>query len=816
MRSLKVKERNIIGRPSSLYKRLLTVITVIFVFMAAIIAIGILLFVNEHEDLFWHERQKEAVHNAANQIAEYIKKNENTLYWLSRFGYDEISVNPALMQDFLKENQAFLEVSFLDGNGRTLFCATRYEPMLANQFTVRQSQWFLAAKAGENYYSRVQTSPKGDSYLIFSMPFRQNEVLVSQIKMDGLWQKVAGITFGKGGTVYVVSREGQIIAHRDSQLVLANRSIGNSLQFNAIRQATDNEYAGDGENLMGERVKIVSAKIPSTGWIVVAELPEKEAKEIRHKAFLAIPLGLFCLILFSALLFRRILRTEFLHPIELLRAGTARLSRGELGFRHRIPARRDELCQVMEAFNTMAKELEERHAEQQRYTIELADAYIRIEDELLERQKAEKALRELNEELEHRVRQRTASLQQSNKDLLREISERKGAEEARKKLETQLQQSQKMEAIGTLAGGIAHDFNNILGAVIGYAEMIHDDCPSDSTMRNDIAQILKAGNRAKDLVKQILTFSRQAKEQRVPVQPATIIKEALKLLRSSIPTTISIEQHLAENDGFILADPTQIHQILMNLCTNAYHAMELKGGVLTVSLHRKTLTAEDLTNRPKMVPGNYLQLSVKDTGIGMSDELCRRIFDPYFTTKAVGKGTGMGLAMVHGIVQSYGGAIFCESIPGEGSTFHVFLPLLEAEAMQEAENAEPAPRGTEHLLFIDDEEILLDMGQAMLERLGYRVTVENSPLAALAIFQAQPEGFDMVITDQTMPDMTGADLARRFLQIRPDIPIILCTGYSTLISEEEAKNIGIQGFVMKPLARKIVAELIRRLLDAKG
>jgi PAS domain S-box-containing protein len=381
-----------------------------------------------------------------------------------------------------------------------------------------------------------------------------------------------------------------------------------------------------------------------------------------------------------------------------------------------------------------------------------------------------------------------------------------------RRTQKQLQQAQKMEAIGTLAGGIAHDFNNILGAILGYAEMIRDDCPNDSKIICDIDQVIKAANRAKDLVKQILAFSRQSESEKIPIQPAEIIEEAIKLLRPSIPTTITIQQVMAPHVGTILADPNQIHQVLMNLCTNAFHAMELQGGTLTLSLQEKVLTPEELGDNPLVQPGNYMQLSVRDTGTGIPPEIRKRIFDPYFTSKEIGKGTGMGLAMVHGIVQSCGGCITFESQLGEGTVFHVFLPLAEALASPVSLVPEHIPAGKEHILFIDDEDLLLEMGKSMLERLGYKVTARANGIEGLTTFQNQPEIFDLVITDQTMPGMTGIDLSRRILQIRPDMPIILCTGYSSLLSEEKVKAIGIKEFAMKPFTKKDIANLIRNVL----
>ncbi len=306
--------------------------------------------------------------------------------------------------------------------------------------------------------------------------------------------------------------------------------------------------------------------------------------------------------------------------------------------------------------------------------------------------------------------------------------------------------------------------------------------------------------------------TRGSETHKIPLRPAVPVKESIKLLRSTLPTTIEIRQDITETYP-ILADPTQIHQIMMNLCTNSYHAMEESGGTLFISLKNKTFSRQDLTGVPDVQPGNFVQLSVRDTGSGIAPEIKERVFDPYFTTKAVGKGTGMGLATVHGIVKISGGFVACQSAFGEGTVFEINLPALQDKITPETREVDAIPVGAERLLFVDDEEMLVNMGKAMLDRLGYSVTVQMSSIEALKIFQNQPDAFDLVITDQTMPGMTGFDLARRMLQIRPGLPIILCTGYSNQISEEKVKYYGIKGFVMKPLARKDIAVLVRKILD---
>jgi len=383
-------------------------------------------------------------------------------------------------------------------------------------------------------------------------------------------------------------------------------------------------------------------------------------------------------------------------------------------------------------------------------------------------------------------------------------------------LETQLRQVQKMEAIGTLAGGIAHDFNNILAAIMGYTEMALYDVPEGTSGRRNLEQVLKAGYRGKDLVKQIITFSRRRDEERRPMQIGPIVKEALKLLRASLPTTIDIRQNIKTQSGMVLADPTQIHQVLMNLISNAAYAMREKGGTLEVSLTDVDIYPDDAAPpHPDLKPGPYLKLTVSDTGHGIEHAIMERIFDPFFTTKKPGEGTGMGLAVVHGIVKSYGGAILVDSEPGKGAAFDVFFPRIEGNLLPEVDSAAPMPTGNEHILFVDDEEALADMVQQMLERLGYSVVAKTSSLEALEVFKVHPDQFDLVITDQTMPHMAGVDLSKELMRIRPQIPIILCTGFSEVISAEEAKTLGIREFLMKPFATRVLAETIRRALDSK-
>ncbi len=394
-----------------------------------------------------------------------------------------------------------------------------------------------------------------------------------------------------------------------------------------------------------------------------------------------------------------------------------------------------------------------------------------------------------------------------------DITERKRADEERKALEARLQQVQKMEAIGTLAGGIAHDFNNILYPIIGYTEMSIEDLPEDNIIRSNMLEVLKAAKRARNLVKQILIFSRQSELEKKPIQVLMIVKEVLMLLRASFPSTINITKNIASS-SVVKADPTQIHQMIMNLCTNAFHAMEETGGELTVTLSDVEIGSDNVDLVHELEPGVYQQLSVSDTGCGMEPAVIERIFEPYFTTKEKDKGTGMGLAATHGIVKSHNGYITVNSEPGKGTAFHVYLPVIKSQAeTEELDAIEPVPIGTERILLVDDEDSIVRMEKQMLERLGYHVTARTSSPDALEAFRASPGKFDLVITDMTMPNMTGVQLSQKLLEIRYDIPIIICTGFSTKIDGEKAKAAGIRGYVMKPVVMSEIAKKIREVLD---
>ncbi len=382
-----------------------------------------------------------------------------------------------------------------------------------------------------------------------------------------------------------------------------------------------------------------------------------------------------------------------------------------------------------------------------------------------------------------------------------------------KRMEALLQQSQKMEAIGTLAGGIAHDFNNMLFPLVGYSEMLRDDLPADSPLQHHVNRILEAAMRSKDLVEQILSFSRQGHQEIKLMKMQPIVKESIKLLRSSIPTTIDIRQDIDPGCGPVVADPTQVHQIVMNLATNAFHAMEDSGGRLNVHLKQVRMES-DPSLLPDFTPGEYARLTVADTGIGIEKNIVNKIFDPYFTTKETGKGTGLGLSVVQGIVKRCHGDIRIYSEPGKGTEIKVYLPIADRKIEGlPIDPSEAIQGGTEKILLVDDEVTIVTMEQRILERLGYRVAIRTGSVDALEAFRANPDTFDLVVTDMNMPNMTGVQLAGEIKKIRPEIPIILCTGFSYQVNEEKSKALGIQGFIMKPVVRKEIAGVIRKVLD---
>ncbi len=403
--------------------------------------------------------------------------------------------------------------------------------------------------------------------------------------------------------------------------------------------------------------------------------------------------------------------------------------------------------------------------------------------------------------------------------IVRDITERVKTSEKQKELEAQLHQAQKMESIGTLAGGIAHDFNNILFPIIGYTELTMQELSADSPLYGYMEKVQASARRAKALIRQILAFSRQRAESEVEpeyIQP--VVKETLKLLSNTVPSTIEIRSNLQENTGRVMIDLSMIHQVVMNLCTNAYQAMQnAPSGILTVELEEIVIDDQNTALFHHLTPGTYIRIRVSDNGCGIEPDLGDKIFDPYFTTKPKDKGTGLGLSISYGIVKNAGGHIAADSRPGEGSRFEVFLPVSETKECRGLDEHYdgPLPCGSERILLVDDEKPVIEFEKQLLEKLGYFVTPLTDSQEAFEVFSRQPTAYDLLLTDQTMPKMSGMELVRKIRQIRPDMPVLLCTGYNEKLIHDKIHEAGIQALLIKPITGRDLAITLRQILDVK-
>ncbi len=398
---------------------------------------------------------------------------------------------------------------------------------------------------------------------------------------------------------------------------------------------------------------------------------------------------------------------------------------------------------------------------------------------------------------------------------VQDITERKESAKLEAKMQAQSQQTQRLDSLGTLAGGIAHDFNNILSAIVGYTELTKLNCSDNPKVLHYLEQLNSANLRAKSLVQQILSFSRLSDSEKCPIDISRVVNEVLNLIRATVPATIEISKKIPTDLGVIVANETQIYQIVMNLCTNAHHAMNEQGGLIDVELSTTTINTRDKLNYPDLHPGEFVKLKITDTGSGIPAEILPRIFDPYFTTKKTGEGTGLGLSTVHGIIKNHGGTIKVYSEPGRGTSFQVFLPVTESGPEKTDNSVSEFPHGTETILFVDDEKLLLEIGKELLESLGYQVDTRACSIDALEAFRGQPAKYDLIVSDMTMPKMTGECLAVEIKKIEPDVPILLCTGFSTKVNSAQLVKIGIEKILMKPVTMNELAVNVRLALDRR-
>ncbi len=723
----------------------------------------------ESQSLALHRQVAESVGSKIKALVDQRVNELRLLDVLHSLARQPRNGQRATMSTLLFQQPTYQELVLLDAQGRESIRLSRSDVRLDHQVPSRaeRDEFRIPFNQRVIYFSSVRFDAElGEPILTIGLPLSDLQsdkiaaVLVADLRFKMVWELLVTLASSfQQSEVYVTDEHGRIVAHRNPTIVLQRTRYDLP------------EIDGRGTGL-SQQSAIIARDVLQLGMhklIVVAEQPLQQALALAtENLYMIIVLTAVALLLASVLVILIMRRT--VKPIEELGVAARTLSSGD--FSVRVPlSSRDEIGQLAFAFNQMVDNLKQVH-----------------------------------DTLEEQVQERTAALEQKNTQLNQEIAERQ-------QLETQMLQAQKMQAVGTLAGGIAHEFNNNLAVILGFTELATDQLPPTAPVHHRLQAVLTAGNRAKDLVQQILTFSRQSQPRRQAVSLEALVRESLSLVRVSLPSTIAIESYIAADAGKVLADPTQVQQILMNLCGNAEHAMRQTGGRLKIEVTRANVSAHPIPSSGQRPQGDYVRFMIQDTGVGMSAEVASRVFEPFFTTKEIGEGTGMGLAIVHGIVTSYGGEIQVLSTPGAGSTFTIYLPRL-ADAT-EAMSAKPAgaiDQGKGCILWVDDEPLLLRMGQEMLVKLGYEVVAHMSSREALETFRAMPYRFDLVITDQTMPILAGERLAKELRHIRADIPIVLCTGFSHVIDAEKAAATGINAFCMKPVEMKALARTIEQVL----
>jgi PAS domain S-box-containing protein len=683
---------------------------------------------------------------------------------------------------------------------------------------LRERDYFRAARAGKaNIGTPVESKASGQPIIGICAPILgENDEFIGAalavVKIDFLIEQISSIKVGETGYPFIVDARGIVIAHPNREFILKtdmNKEEGlEDISKQMLRQQTGaEEYT-----FRGKKKVAGFAPIAMTGWSVGVTQDKDEIMALAYsnRNFILIISGVFLGITILAVFsFSRTISTPIEKTLSTLNKAVEQAAEAFviIGLDRKVQYVNPAMVRIVDQ---QPQELigrepfldnEKQVAKEEIWsTVEGGKIWAGCL-----RGKRKNGANFVMEATITPVRDEMGVLScflEIGRDITTEL-----------RMEAQMRQGQKMEAIGTLAGGIAHDFNNILGAIFGYTELTILSMGNRARSIGFLEEILKAAGRARDLINQIMTFSRSSDQEQRPIVPKYIIKEALKLLRASLPATIEIREEI-RSDSSVVGDSTQMHQIIMNLCTNAGHSMRGKDGILSITLDDVDLDENFSRLHGDIKPGRYLCLTVADSGCGISPEIKERIFDPFFTTKPQGEGTGLGLAVVHGIVKNLNGTITVYSEIGKGSVFTVYMPVIHTEAdYSDGPEWEELQGGSERLLLVDDEAMLVEVGKVLLENMGYQVQGFSSSLSAWEAFCQDPDGFDAVITDYTMPHLTGYELAKRLREIRDDIPIIMCSGYMDGSIEEKAKDAGITELMKKPFMGRDIARVLRRVLS---